>query len=77
MRDNAFGRKWRERKMSELNNEVKKSLSENGPFDPARGRKQRNETVAMFSAKLRMVERFMWIHLVILAGLIVFSVQRF
>ncbi len=63
--------------MSELNNEVKKSLGENGPFDPARGRKQRKELAAMFSAKLRMVERFMWIHLVILAGLIVFSIQRF
>ncbi len=63
--------------MSELNNEVKKTLSKNGLFDPARGRKQRNETVAMFSAKLRKVERFTYTHLVILVALMVFSVNRF
>ncbi len=63
--------------MSEPDKNLKKALAENGAFDPQRGDEQKKKTVDVFSARMRKVERLVWIWLILCVCLGLFAYLRF
>ena len=63
--------------MSENDNELKQALAENGEFDPDRAATIKKQTVADFDAKLRKVERIMWIYLSVCVCVAVSAIRAF
>jgi hypothetical protein len=62
--------------MNEFDNELKRSLANNGPFDPEKARGMKKEIASQFNARLAKVERYLYIWLIGLAALLVFAAFR-
>ena len=57
--------------------DLTKALAKNGAYDLEKAEEMREKMVGTFEAKLRKVERFLWVYLCLLAWLIVFTMFHF
>ena len=62
--------------MNEFDNDLKKSLAENGPFDPEKARGMKKHVAAKYNGWLSKIERYLYIWLIGLAALLVFAAFR-
>ena len=62
--------------MSEPDNELKRALAENGTLDPEKGEKLKKKAVDVFSARMRKVERLVWIWLILCVCMGLFAYLR-
>ena len=63
--------------MSEHENELQKALAENGTFDSEKAKAATAAAVSQFHARLKKVERIMWVYLAVCVGVIVFAWNAF
>jgi hypothetical protein len=63
--------------MSPLDDNLAQALGENGSFDPHKAAELKKQVLGTFEAKMRKVERYLWIYMCLCAWLFVFSLFHF
>jgi len=63
--------------MSERDDSLREALSDNGAFDPGKAKESREKVVSTFEAKMRKVERYLWVYLCLFCWLAVFALFQF
>ena len=57
--------------------DLKRALAENGTLDPEKGERQKKKAVDVFSARMRRVERLVWVWLILCVCVGLFAFLRF
>jgi hypothetical protein len=58
-------------------NDLTEALAQNGAYDPEKAEELRTRMVATFEAKMRKVERYLWVYLCLCCWLVVFILFKF
>ena len=58
-------------------NDLREALAQNGAYDPEQAEQLRNKTVGTFKAKMRKVERYLWVYICLCCWLVVFTLFHF